>query len=99
MAKGFTSLQPNTNNSFLPSSNEGQIINARVVDIILDETHPKWDKFGGWNGIGTIEFVLLENKNQQDTTSAIPLFPQLKNFPLINETVLIFCFPNKNINK
>ena len=99
MAKGFTSLQPNTNNSFLPSSNEGQIINARVVDIILDETHPKWDKFGGWNGIGTIEFVLLENKNQQDTTSAIPLFPQLKNFPLINETVLIFSFPNRNINK
>jgi hypothetical protein len=99
MAKGFTSLQPNTNNSFLPSSNEGQIINARVVDIILDETHPKWDKFGGWNGIGTIEFVLLENKNQQDTTSAIPLFPQLKNFPLINETVLIFSFPNRNIDK
>ena len=99
MAKGFTSLQSNTNNSFLPSSNEGQIINARVVDIILDETHPKWDKFGGWNGIGTIEFVLLENKNQQDTTSAIPLFPQLKNFPLINETVLIFSFPNRNINK
>ena len=99
MAKGFTSLQPNINNSFLPSSNEGQIINARVVDIILDETHPKWDKFGGWNGIGTIEFVLLENKNQQDTTSAIPLFPQLKNFPLINETVLIFSFPNRNIDK
>jgi hypothetical protein len=99
MARGFTALQPSINNSFSPSPNEGQIINARVVDIILDETHPKWDIFGGWNGIGTIEFVLLENINQQDTTTAIPLFPQLKNYPLINETVLIFSFPNRNIDK
>ena len=99
MARGFTALQPSINNSFSPSPNEGQIINARVVDIILDETHPTWDIFGGWNGIGTIEFVLLENINQQDTTTAIPLFPQLKNYPLINETVLIFSFPNRNIDK
>lgn len=99
MARGFTALQPSIDNSFSPSPFEGKIIDARVIDIVLDETHPKWDQFGGWNGIGTIEFTLLENKNQQDTSTAIPLFPQLKNFPLVNETVLIFSFSNRNIDK
>lgn len=99
MARGFTALQRSKDNSFKPSPLEGQFINARVVDIILDDSHPKWDQLGGWNGVGTIEFTLLENQNQTESSTAIPLFPQLKNYPLVNETVLIFSFANRNIDK
>ena len=41
MAKGFAGV----NRSSGPASAtpvEGTIVNGRVVDIILDETHPKW---------------------------------------------------------
>jgi hypothetical protein len=98
MAKGFAGV----NRSSGPASAnpvEGTIVNGRVVDIILDETHPKWSELGQWNGIGTIEFTLLEQKEQKESTIAYPLFPQLKNYPLVNETVLLFRLPNRNLDK
>ncbi len=47
---------------------KGQVVAARVTDIVLDENHPKFNSVGQWNGIGAIlyEFVneyksILEN--------------------------------------
>ena len=100
MAKGFAALNPSSNNSFTIPSGQGQIVEARVTDIILDETHPDWGKTGQWNGIGTIKFELIEQvKQPKSNATAIPLYPQFKNYPLINETVLIFQFPNRNLDK
>ena len=31
-----------------------QFITARVTDIIISNTHPLFNKYGGWNGLGTI---------------------------------------------
>lgn len=75
------------------------LTSVRVYDIILDETHPKWSTYGEWNGLGTIEFkpVYTPDSSPESITIAKPLFPQLKNYPLVNEIVLVFKLPNQNI--
>ena len=30
------------------------LVPARVIDIVLDENHPYFDRVGQWNGIGAI---------------------------------------------
>lgn len=77
-----------------------KVIPARVTDIVLDETNKeKFQKYGGWNGIGTINFELVntpEGKNI-DKPIAKPLFPQIKSFPLVNEIVLLFHLPDSKM--
>ena len=68
----------------------------RVKDIILDNTHARFDEFGGWNGIGTIFIIPVEtdvnvDKNlildPVDYSPAYPLFPNIKQYPLLEEIV------------
>lgn len=92
-------------------NNQGDIINynelasklipVRVLDIILDDTHPNFKQYGEWNGVGTIEFEEV-NSNQLIPSSnyiALPFNSNVKNYPLINEIVLLFLLPSKNINQ
>jgi len=90
-------LQPHSDKI---SNLESKIISARVIDIILDDTHPKFEFYGGWNGIGTIEFedVNVNNLKGLETSNASPLFPNQKNYPLINEIIILFSLPSKNFN-
>jgi len=76
-----------------------KIIPARVTDIVLDETHPKFTEYGGWNGIGTVNFEQVNTPEGKDITKPIakPFFPQFKSFPLVNEIVLLFSLPDSNI--
>lgn len=76
-----------------------KIIPARVTDIVLDETNPKFSEYGGWNGIGTINFELINTPASKSISKPIakPLFPQFKSFPLVNEIVLLFSLPDSNI--
>tara|TARA_R110000796_G_scaffold79601_1_gene176755 strand:+ start:4640 stop:5947 length:1308 start_codon:yes stop_codon:yes gene_type:complete len=74
---------------------------ARVVDISLNSDSTMWVGNGEWGGIGTIQFQLFDVPTQQKNSSqnknsniAKPLFPHIKNYPLVNETVLIFQAPN-----
>ena len=30
------------------------LTSVRVIDIILDESHPRWKELGGWDSLGTI---------------------------------------------
>jgi len=73
----------------------------RVVDIILDDTHKYFGKYGEWNGIGTIFIDSVKNPTFNNSDSgkivAYPLFPNLKYYPLINELVPIIYLPNTNI--
>lgn len=73
----------------------------RVKDIILDNTHPKFKQYGEWNGIGTIEFEAITVNSGGDikNPTATPLIPYLKNYPLVNEIVLIFQLSNRDINQ
>ena len=76
-----------------------KIIPARVTDIVLDETHPKFTEYGGWNGIGTVNFEQVNTPEGKDITKPIakPFFPQFKSFPLVNEIVLLFSLPDSNM--
>ena len=60
------------------------IITARVKSIILDESHPYFDKVGGWQALGSIEIEGIFPQN-----IIRPLNPNVKNFPLVNEIVYI----------
>jgi len=69
---------------------------GRVTNIILNKDHEKFTQYGGYNGLGTIEFQPV-NITNSTISSATPLFPQNSCFPLINELVLIFKLPYKGI--
>lgn len=79
---------------------------ARVISIILDNTHPLFDEYGQWDSIGTIFYDSIEAptpylpvKDPQSEAlsyypTAKPLYPQYKAFPLINETVILIQGPS-----
>jgi len=68
---------------------------GRVTDVILDEEHPRAIEFGGFDAVGIIFYQNLERDDQDQTGVARPLFTFIKQYPLINEIVLI----NNNISK
>jgi hypothetical protein len=94
-----TTLSSNTSNSQDQiSALKGQMVPARVTDIVLDENHPKFKDVGQWNGIGAIFYEFV---NQSGTTTnlsyALPYDSQQKTYPLVNEIVLLFSLPNQQI--
>ena len=75
-----------------------KFITGRVVDIVISNTHPLFNEEGGWGGLGTIFFESTDNLTKSKTevqSSALPLIPYLKNYPLVNEIVMIFSLPSK----
>jgi hypothetical protein len=80
------------------STLKGQMVAARVTDIVLDENHPKFKAVGEWNGIGAIFYQFV---NQSGTTTnssyALPYDSQQKIYPLVNEIVLLFSLPNQQM--
>jgi hypothetical protein len=74
---------------------------GRVISIVLDETHPRWKELGEWNGLGTIEYVLVDQpvSPNQSYPTAKPYDPSTRNLPLINEIVFISSFPNTDIGE
>ena len=77
------------------------MISARVTDIILDDQHPKFGVYGEWSSVGTIFFEAVEGSpsiSSKIAKIASPLIPYLKNYPLVNELVLLFLLPNNQVN-
>lgn len=72
---------------------EPDVIAARVVDIILDDAHPDWSIYGESESLGAIRFrVIGEHQEEEDPTTldiAFPISSNFKNYPLLNEIVLI----------
>ena len=79
------SLIAQTNTSFL---------RVRVLDIVLNNNHPRFPDVGEWNGMGTIYFEPLDGRSI-NVNYAYPIFPQIKMYPLINEIVLLAGIPSK----
>ena len=77
-----------------------KFIYARVVDIILNENHPKFEELGGWSSIGTIFYLDVEvsDNNLNNSLIAKPLLSNSKNYPLVNEFVLLFLLPDNQVN-
>jgi hypothetical protein len=77
---------------------KGQVVAARVLDIILDENHPKFNEVGQWNGIGAIYYEFVNQSATGNTTNfALPYDSQIKTYPLVNEIVLLFSLPNQQM--
>jgi hypothetical protein len=100
-------VQNNTNNyssNVFLGSNAIKLLPIRVLDIILDNTHPKFKEYGEWNSIGTIFYdsVITPTLGVSQTSPfesisyAIPFFPNIKQYPLINETTYIIFLPSSN---
>lgn len=71
------------------------IVVGRVVDIILDKSHSDYDNYGE-AGIGLIKYQLISDvpENIGNFSSvAIPLFTNIKTYPLINEIVYMIALP------
>lgn len=84
------------------STSTNTIISSRVRDIILDDTHPRFDEFGGWNGIGTIFIEPTVQPNRKDNIPLIPAypaFPNIKQYPLLNELVPVIYLADPNVTE
>ena len=108
VAYGFDSLNSNLNagnkNYAIDTANSlNSLITAvRVKSIILDDTHPRFNEVGGWNGLGTIEYDPVDTPNISPNSTyplARPVSPNIKNFPLINEIVYLIALPNTGIGQ
>ena len=90
ISQGFLSVN-------LPNTSASQI--GKVFGVVLNENTPSREQFervGGWSGIGAILYLDYEaSKTQGDIIDlnkcsiALPLDPNLKNYPLVGETVLL----------
>jgi hypothetical protein len=79
---------------------KGQMVAARVIDIVLDEKHPKFNSVGQWNGIGAIYYEILNQSGTGNIQSfALPYDAQQKTYPLVNEIVLLFSLPNQQMGQ
>jgi hypothetical protein len=99
-------LQRNRNNNFNTSTAQelaNLITPVRVLSIVLDESHPLFKKLG-WNALGAIQYELVAEpqirpfaESDESSSIAFPATPNIKNYPLINETVYVVSFPNPGI--
>jgi len=90
ISQGFLSVS-------LPNTATTQI--GKVFGVVLNENTPSKEQFervGGWSGIGAILYLDYEASKTQGggvdlnrCNVALPLDPNLKNYPLVGETVLL----------
>ena len=94
-------LNANTNNGFNVANaiSQANLIRAvRVLSIVLDTTHPRFQELGAWNGLGIIEYEDVNNPLPSPSLpTARPLAGNFKNLPLINEVVYLIGLPNTEI--
>ena len=106
MAYGFGAVNKTINPSIKNKNDDAinrlqgsSIFTGRVIDVILDGPDPK--------AIGSIIYTTVESSPGDVSTvqpssqvfTATPLFTNVKNYPLINEIVLLIRQPNINIKK
>jgi len=73
------------------------VIPVRVVDIILDDTHPEWETYGQMEALGAIKYRIIgEYQDESDPVLldiAYPINSNFKIYPLLNEVVLLQAAP------
>lgn len=100
---GFSSLNdkfnPKNGNDIIQALTQaGLIRSVRVVSIVLNESHDRWEEVGEYNGIGTIEYQDVFEPNPQTIPPlAKPFNSNNRKYPLKNEIVYLISFPNTNI--
>lgn len=96
--QGLKANIDSVSNSNSRKKNSNVFIPVRVIDIVLNKSHPKFKEVGEWNGIGTIFYDFFENPTTSNSSGlkAKPFFSNYKIFPLKNEIVFIIASPNYN---
>jgi len=97
MKYGLPGISSIVSPTSIPKIESSILFVGRVADIILDDSHPTFNERGGWNSVGVITFTpnnVSTNISDEINTTAKPLFPNLKLYPLINELVTIISLPN-----
>lgn len=99
---GWSSLNNSLNSKLTgttQNNNKGSFFSSRVISIVLDEFHPRFKELGEWNALGAIEFdpVDFPSYNSTSYPVAYPLFPNIKNYPLIQEVVLTLSAFSSNL--
>jgi len=84
--------QVNNYTTGLPLSPNNLINSVRVIDIILDDNHKRFEELGGWDALGTIIYEDVTDPNIRGT--AKPLMGNSKTLPLINEIVYLLSLPS-----
>ena len=94
-----TSPSSNNGGNFTQIGNlQSKIVAARVIDIVLDENHPRFNDVGQWNGIGAIFYEFVNKIGSSNGVSyALPYDSQIKTYPLVNEIVLLFALPSQQM--
>ena len=79
-----------------------EIMPVRVLDIILDSSHEKFEDLGSYDSIGTIFYGAVQGGKNNDIPNieyrARPLFQSIKQYPLKNEIVLMLTATSKLYN-
>ena len=100
VASAATSTTPNIFTT-PPLTNSG-FTSARVKSIILDDTHEYFTEFGEWSSIGTIFWEPVNQpysgSNYDKKSYALPIFPNIKHYPLINEIIYIVQLTSTNLS-
>jgi len=99
---GQYGLNSFVNNQSAPSQGntaQSQFVPVRVKSIILNEEHPKFKDLGEWNSLGAIEFEYVSTPSgpSNKLSVAYPLYPNVKNYPLINEIVFLITLPSAGV--
>jgi hypothetical protein len=76
---------------------KNDLIAVRVTDIVLDDSHPKFNEVGGWTGLGAIFYTPVNSTPNPTSFPAYPNFNGIKQYPLINEIVYLLPLPG-NLN-
>lgn len=74
---------------------------GRVKDIIMDDKHPEFKKYGGWASLGFIKFSPVYQTTDPNKTVSLPfakpISSNLTQFPLLEEIVLVISGPSTKL--
>lgn len=83
------------------TNRDSQFQLARVLDVIIDESHPEYSQLGGPLSLGAIKYKLLGSKTDEADTegfpTAYPLNATIRHLPLKNEIVFIVEGPSEDL--
>lgn len=98
----FSNAPVSVNTGKKGGSGGNTVLPARVIDVILDDTHPEWGKLGKSEAIGAIKYRLLTKDIEEEDSTALPVaFPLVNDFkklPLKNEIVLLMTAPGNELD-
>lgn len=105
LQSGFNPGSPGTSKSLDAAKLAGINATGRVISVVLDDTHPRYEELGGSKAIGAVEIIDVSRgtgdysstTQNQNYKVAYPLQPGIKNYPLINEIVYLTSQPTHKI--